>query len=114
MAAPTKTRQPETAIEHAVEVILGVLEASPLTVWVQPQNFRSFLNSRLPDSVKDGVLELEVIWQSLLLIPGLQRQVMESFFDEILRQDMPWPMRAPKVLLAKKSTTLPAEEHDVH
>ncbi|MCB9641938.1 MAG: hypothetical protein H6728_02580 [Myxococcales bacterium] len=98
MVSQITSRRTRSPYFDATDVILGLLQSSPLVMWVNPESFSKYLERRLPEYVKDGVLDLEPIWQSISRIPGVQKQAMDTFFVEIQRQPLPWPVRAPHVM----------------
>ena len=112
----------DPALQAALRTILKVLETSPLAVYLRSGSFQSYLQRWLPEYTQQGYLDTEPIWEHLSQIPSLRVDVLRAFFEELLRQEMPWPMRSPPALEAlqqrKTSTTRvrslrPPDEHYV-
>jgi hypothetical protein len=110
----------DPALQAAIRTILKVLETSPLAVYLRSGSFQSYLQRWLPEYTRQGYLDTEPIWEHLSQIPSLRVDVLRAFFEELLRQEMPWPMRPPPALEAiqqrKTSTTRvrslrPPDEH---
>ncbi|MBK05727.1 MAG: hypothetical protein CL920_00725 [Deltaproteobacteria bacterium] len=93
-------------IERSMSMILGMLAASPLMIWINFESFQLYLERRLPEYLEGDVLDLQPIWENLSLIPSVQADALESFFEELLRQDFPYKLRPPRALV---DDTLSAE-----
>lgn len=95
LSAPTT---PEESLARCIEVIEGVIQASPMSIWVNTESFRMYLERRLLEYVRGDVLDLEPIYDNLSRIPGSPPGVLEIVVSELTRQSMPWRVCLPRHL----------------
>lgn len=90
-------------IQEGVDLILGVLLSSPLALWINAGSFRQYMERRFPEYCTAEIVDLQPLWDNLNSIPGAQRAAVVGFFEELLRQRLPWHVCLPKALVEEVS-----------
>ena len=83
---------PMDLIQDATSTLVGAFVSSPLSLWINPNGFRSFLSEYIPQNIVNQQLNLEPLWKKLVRTPGMQEEILEEYLREVARQRLPWPV----------------------
>ncbi|TNE44237.1 MAG: hypothetical protein EP343_31285 [Deltaproteobacteria bacterium] len=89
---------PSDPLEQGISIIEGVILSSPMSIWVNAESFRMYLERRLMEYVRGNVLDLEPIYDNLSRIPGSPPGALEVVLSELTRQTLPWRVCLPRHL----------------
>lgn len=85
-------------MDAAADLVLGMLGASPLSMWMDLHQFRGYLQRTLPKSIQETSWDLEPLWDVLNKVPMVQKDAVDAFFEEFIRLEMPWRLVLPRAL----------------
>ncbi|MEM1010035.1 MAG: hypothetical protein AAGJ35_13645, partial [Myxococcota bacterium] len=82
-------------LDKVTAVFVRLMESSPLTMFLKVHTFQRFLQRNLQSYVVSSELDMGQLWAQLIKLPSMQKSVLEAYFSEVFRQDLPLPLRVP-------------------
>lgn len=89
-------RNQQAALQQTSDTLVRLMQASPLSVFLRSDNFQRYLQRWLPEYTANGSLETQPIWKHLEQIPSVDTSALIAFFNEVLRQEFPFPVLPPE------------------
>lgn len=91
------SQEPEVdPVEECSNTIMGALHYSPLMMWIDLNQVAVFLMSELPTHIQNNQLDLTPMRDFLMETPGIQESAIQTFFEELGRQEFPLQLKMPR------------------
>ena len=101
-------------IEEGSAAIMGLLYCSPLCMWVDLNQIAIFLKNELPNNINDNTLDLQPFAHYLINTQGADQNIVMAFFEEVMRQKLPWKLKEPSPPNPNKTKVYPHRSGDAY